>query len=46
MGVSCLRAETPEEVGPKVAEALDLAYGNNQAVAVLLAQKLIGKKVW
>jgi hypothetical protein len=26
--------------------ALDLAYGAEQAVAVLLAQRLIGRKVW
>ena len=46
MGVHCLRVEDPAAVPEVVAAALDLAYGAEQAVAVLLAQRLIGRKVW
>lgn len=46
MGVECLRAETPAEVPQAVGAALERAYGAEQAVAVLLAQRLVGRKVW
>jgi sulfopyruvate decarboxylase TPP-binding subunit len=44
MGMHCLRAETPSEVTETVQAALNMAYKSNQAVAVLLTQKLIGAK--
>lgn len=43
-GVHVYRAETPAEVEPTVAAALDLAFASRRRVAVLLAQRLIGAK--
>ena len=43
-GVRVLRAETADAVGGCVAEAARLAFGNEQAVAVLIAQAVIGIK--
>jgi sulfopyruvate decarboxylase TPP-binding subunit len=40
------RVETPEEAPRLTAQALQRAFGDDRAVAVLLSQKLIGKKVW
>src|SRR5437660_10646265 len=44
MGVICLRAERPDEVIPTTAAALTMAFKGQQAVAVLLTQRLIGAK--
>jgi sulfopyruvate decarboxylase alpha subunit len=44
MGVICLRVERPEDVVPTVNAALTMAFRAGQAVAVLLAQKLLGAK--
>lgn len=46
MGVAVLRADQPEEVGPTVSAALHAAFVGGDAVAVLLSQKLIGRKEW
>lgn len=46
MGSLIYRVDEEAAVADTVAAALDLAYGSDQAVAVLLAQKLIGRKVW
>lgn len=46
MGVRVLRAEEPGAVPGIVREALDAAFGREEAVAVLLAQRLIGRKYW
>lgn len=46
MGVRCFRVERPEDVGEVVTAAADMAFGAEQAVAVLLGQRLIGRKVW
>ncbi|MCP4327147.1 MAG: phosphonopyruvate decarboxylase [Alphaproteobacteria bacterium] len=46
MGVIVQRADRPEEVAEIVAAAADHAFGGDQAVAVLLSQRLIGRKVW
>lgn len=46
MGVAVLRADRPEEVGPAVSAALHAAFVGGDAVAVLLSQKLIGRKEW
>jgi sulfopyruvate decarboxylase alpha subunit len=41
-----MRVEAPEKVADTVQAAIQLAFGNDRAVAVLLSQKLIGSKVW
>ncbi|HRY44351.1 MAG TPA: thiamine pyrophosphate-binding protein [Thermoanaerobaculia bacterium] len=46
MGVRVLRAEEPGTVSTIVREALDAAFGREEAVAVLLSQKLVGRKDW
>ena len=46
MGVKCYRADRPEEVADTAQAAAELAFGGDFAVAVLLSQKLIGRKVW
>jgi sulfopyruvate decarboxylase alpha subunit len=40
------KVETPEAVVPAVQNALQMAFGDDRAAAVLLSQKLIGRKVW
>jgi len=45
-GFLVIRADTPDEVADSVGSACDLAFESNQPVAVLLSQKLIGRKVW
>ena len=40
------KVEQPGEVVPAVQNALQLAFGDDRAAAVLLSQKLIGRKVW
>lgn len=40
------RVERPEQVVPAVENAVQLAFGDDRAAAVLLSQKLIGAKVW
>ncbi len=44
LGFTVHRAERPDEVGPMVEAALKMAWRSDQAVAVLLAQRLIGVK--
>ena len=44
--VHVYRADTPEMVAPTTEAAIDLAFGGELAVAVLLSQRLIGRKVW
>ena len=46
MGLNVQRVEQKEEVGPTVDAALYSAYSSDQRIAVLLSQKLIGKKKW
>lgn len=46
MGVRVKRAEHPEDVEPTVAASLESAFRSDQAAAVLLAQRLIGRKEW
>lgn len=46
MGVHVLRAETATEVKPAAEAALRMALEGGNAVALLLAQKLIGAKVF
>jgi sulfopyruvate decarboxylase alpha subunit len=46
MGVSVFRADRADDVGPMVEAALDGAFKADQATAVLLSQRLIGRKEW
>ena len=46
MGVTVRRADVPERVGEIVRAALDAAFGAGESVAVLLSQRLIGRKEW
>jgi sulfopyruvate decarboxylase alpha subunit len=40
------RVDDPDEVAETVEAAADLAFGGELAVAVLLSQRLIGRKQW
>ncbi len=40
------RAQKPDEVEGIAERALQLAYGDERVVSVLLSQQLIGRKVW
>jgi len=46
MGISVLRVTQPSEVVETVQAAADAAFESDQAVAVLLSQRLIGRKTW
>jgi sulfopyruvate decarboxylase alpha subunit len=46
MGVKCYRVNDAEDVADTAQAAADLAFSGDQAVAVLLSQKMIGRKVW
>ncbi|MFG1201665.1 phosphonopyruvate decarboxylase [Xanthobacter aminoxidans] len=46
MGVSVLRIETPEEAAEVVSAAASLAFDGDQRVAVLISQRMIGRKKW
>jgi sulfopyruvate decarboxylase alpha subunit len=44
MGVTCLRAERPDEVAGITQAAITMVFQSGQSVAVLLTQKLLGAK--
>ena len=46
IGLQVLRAETAADLVETVAAAADLAYRADQQVAVLLGQRLLGRKTW
>jgi sulfopyruvate decarboxylase alpha subunit len=46
MGVQTFRLEEPMEVAPTVDAVASQVFAGDQAAAVLLGQKLIGKKEW
>jgi Predicted thiamine-pyrophosphate-binding protein len=46
MGFDVMRADTPESVGDICSGALDQAFFSKRCVAVLLSQRLIGRKNW
>ena len=46
MGVQTWRADKAEEVAPLVMGAAEMAFNGDGASAVLLGQRLIGKKEW
>ena len=46
MSVKVMRADRAEEVGEMASAAAALAFDSLQSVAVLLSQRLIGRKQW
>jgi len=46
MGVQCFRAETSEAVLTQLAAASESAFSGDQACALILGQRLIGRKTW
>ena len=46
MGGLVYRADTPEEVAETVEAAADIAFNGDSVAAVLLGQRLIGRKQW
>ncbi|MFI5542049.1 phosphonopyruvate decarboxylase [Nocardia sp. NPDC051900] len=46
MGITVLRADEPDEVEPAVTAGLESAFDAGERVAVLLGQKLLGRKKW
>jgi sulfopyruvate decarboxylase alpha subunit len=46
MGIQVLRADEPDEVEEVVSAALFSAFEANDRVAVILGQRLIGRKTW
>lgn len=46
MGIQVMRVSTPEEVEEVVSAGFDAAFGAGERVAVLLSQRLIGRKKW
>jgi sulfopyruvate decarboxylase alpha subunit len=46
IGVTTMRVDRPEEVAETVSAAAALAFEADQPVAVLLSQRLIGRKKW
>lgn len=46
IGVTVLRADTGEDVVEVVAQAAGMAFDADQQIAVLIGQRLLGKKKW
>jgi sulfopyruvate decarboxylase alpha subunit len=46
MGINVLRADSPDDVTETIAAAADAAYLAGDRVAVLIGQRLIGRKTW
>lgn len=46
VGVKTYRAETDEDADKMIEAGLRMAYSSDQPIAVLIAQRLIGSKVW
>jgi sulfopyruvate decarboxylase alpha subunit len=46
IGLKVMRAETAEDLVETVESAASLAYDSDQQIAVLIGQRLIGKKKW
>ena len=46
MNVEVRRISEPDQVAPMTGAAADDVFGQDKAVALLISQKLIGKKVW
>ena len=46
IGVRTLRADTPQDLVDMVGSAITLAYEADQQVAVLISQRMLGRKKW
>jgi sulfopyruvate decarboxylase alpha subunit len=46
IGVTVLRADTPTDVVDTVDQATTMAYDGDQQIAVLIGQRLLGRKKW
>jgi sulfopyruvate decarboxylase alpha subunit len=46
MGVEVRRIAEADQVAPMIAAAAQEAFGDDRAIALVISQKLIGKKVW
>ena len=46
IGVTVLRAETPEDLIEITAQAATMAYDADQQIAILISQRLLGRKKW
>jgi sulfopyruvate decarboxylase TPP-binding subunit len=46
MGIRVMRADTPRDLIETVESAAALAFEAEQQVAVLLSQRLLGRKTW
>ena len=46
MGVQTFRVDRAEEAAETVEAAAQLAFDSDQAVAVLLSQRMLGRKKW
>ena len=46
VGVKVFEAQTNEEVGAMIESWLRMAYSTDQAIAVLVSQRVIGSKIW
>ena len=46
MGVIVSRADSPDTVMPSLESAISMTFDGNQACALLLGQRLIGRKDW
>ena len=46
MGVRTIRVDTPEDLLAQIESVTSLVYDSDQQIAVLLSQRLLGKKNW
>jgi sulfopyruvate decarboxylase alpha subunit len=46
MGVTTLRLDRPAEAGEVIAAAATLAFDGDQQIAVLISQRMLGRKIW
>ena len=46
IGVKTFQADTAADVSPMIEAGLRMAYSTDQAIAVLVSQRVIGSKVW
>jgi sulfopyruvate decarboxylase TPP-binding subunit len=46
MGVNTYHVERVEELAEVVEAGVDLAFNSDQSVAILISQRLLGKKNW
>jgi sulfopyruvate decarboxylase alpha subunit len=46
MGVTVLRIETPEEAAEVISAAATLAFDGDRQIAVLISQRMLGRKKW